>query len=242
MKKLISVVGMMLTATQLLAQGYYNFNQSTSSALVSTNPTVSSQFFVGGGGNGGSGLLAPIGSGGLSATYYFAVLTQPYAGTITTDTNVWDGAWSFTGIYATNRSSGPSGLLTLQLNAQASSWPAGVTNQFIVAGWSANFGSTWEEVSNTIAAAEAVGGFAGTSLPIWEPVYFGVSGVGYLTLSSSGWGNDLFGPANANGNPIDRPFTLYDLPLTITNPTPEPTTMALFALTGLSLWWFWRHH
>lgn len=227
-------------STGVFAQGFYNFNQSLTSALVSTNPGVSSQFVIGSDGGGTSGLISPIGSGGLNATFYFAVLIRPYNGTITTDTNVWDGTWQFSGIYATNRASGAFGTIALQLNAFASNWAAGVTNQYIVAGWSANMGSTWEEVSNTIVAAEAVGGFAGTSLPVWEEIYFGVSSVGDVMLSSSGFGNNLFGAANATGNPINSPFTLYDLPLTITNPTPEPSTIALIGLSGFSLWLF-RH-
>jgi hypothetical protein len=241
MEKLAWIFAAGLMTTDVFAQGYYNFNQSFSSALVSTNAWVSSQFVLGGGGGAPSGLLAPIGSSGLSATYYFAVLIQPFTGTITSDTNVWDGTWTFTGIYATNRSSGSSGLLAPQSNVRAPYWPVGVTNQYIVAGWSANMGSTWEEVSNTIVAAEAVGGFAGTSLPVWEQIYFGVSSVGDMMLSSSGFGSNLFGAPNANGNPINSPFTLYDLPLTITNPTPEPATIALVGLTGLSLLWFRRH-
>jgi hypothetical protein len=239
MKKLTLVLILILMSTGVFAQGYYNFNQSLTSALVSTNSWVSSQFYVGGGGGGNSGLLAPIGSGGLSATFYFAVLIQPYTGTITTDTNVWNGTWQFSGVYATNRSSGSFGTLALQLNALAPNWAAGITNQFIVAGWSANFGSTWTDVSNAIVNAETVGGF-GPPLPITERIYFGVSSVGDMMLNSSGFGNNLFGAANANGNPINSPFTLYDLPLTITNPTPEPSTIALIGLSGLSLWLF-RH-
>ena len=237
MKKLTLVFTATLISTVVFAQGFYNFNQSLTSALVSTNSWIGSQFFMGGGGGGTSGLISPIGSGGLSTTFYFAVLIQPYTGTITTDTNVWDGTWQFSGIYATNRSNLSAGTLVGQVNALAPNWAAGITNQFIVAGWSANFGSTWAEVSNAIIHAEVVGGF-GPPLPIGEPIYFGVSSVGDVMLSSSGFGNNLFGAANANGNPINSPFTLYDLPLTITNPTPEPSTVALVGLSGLSLWLF----
>ena len=237
MKTLTLGLAAILVSASVFAQGYYNFNQFSTSALVSTNSYIGSQFVIGGGGGGTSGLLSPIGSGGLSTTFYFAVLIQPYSGTITTDTNVWDGTWQFSGIYATNRSSGSSGTLALQLNTQAPNWAAGITNQFIVAGWSANFGSTWAEVSNAIVTAEAVGGF-GFLASAFEPIYFGVSSVGDVMLSSSGFGNNLFGAANANGNPINSPFTLYDLPLTITNLTPEPSTIALIGLSGLSFWLF----
>jgi hypothetical protein len=109
-----------LMSNGVFAQGYYNFNQSLTSVLVSTNPGVSSQFVIGSDGGETSGLISPIGSGGLSATFYFAVLIQPYNGTITTDTNVWDGTWQFSGIYATNRASGAFGTIALQLNAFAS--------------------------------------------------------------------------------------------------------------------------
>jgi hypothetical protein len=238
MKILFLILGEMFMAAGVFAQGYVSL-ANNSSLLVLTNGGVSSQF-----GWGNDSASAGAGEAPNTTAYLLAVLVQPYDGTITTDTNVWDGSWSFTGLITSNLQSGTAGRIAPLLNVQANNWPAGVTNQVIIVGWSVNMGSTWNDVSNLIIAAEALGGFGwfvGSELPVDAPVYFGVSSVGFISASPSGFGFSIWSASGPTvyGNPISSGFTLYDLPLTI-NAVPEPSMITLACFGGLSLLLFRR--
>src|ERR1035438_2569576 len=166
MKILFLILGEMFMAAGVFAQGYVSL-ANNSSLLVLTNGGVSSQF-----GWGNDSASAAAGEAPNTTAYLFAMLVQPYDGTITTDTNVWDGSWSFTGLITSNLQSGTAGRIAPLLNVQANNWPAGVTNQVIIVGWSVNMGSTWNDVSNLIVVAEALGRFGwfvGSELPADAP-------------------------------------------------------------------------
>ena len=236
-KKFALTISLLALATGAFAQGYVSL-ANNSSLLFLTNG-VGSQF-----GWHGTGASAAAGEAPNTTAYLFAVLVQPYNGTITTDTDVWDGSWSFTGLITSNLQSGTAGRVAPLSNAQANNWPAGVTNQVIIVGWSVNMGSTWNDVSNLIVAAEALGGFGwfvGSELPADAPVYFGVSSVGFISASPSGFGSSIWSASGPTvyGNPISSGFTLYDLPLTINN-VPEPSMIALACFGGLSVLLFRR--
>ena len=100
----------------------------------------------------------------------------------------------------------------------------------MLVGWSANLGNTW-----TAALAALNGGtFAAGS-------FFGESNSGYLTTASTATspGAAVFGSvANSFGTPIQSLNTqLFLLPTAV---VPEPGTMALAAIGGLSLLAFRR--
>jgi hypothetical protein len=228
MKKFAVTIGLWIIATGVFAQGYVSFYNGPG-LLVSTNDGLSSQFVL----NGGNGTFGPIALANTTA-FLFAVLVQPYNGTITSDTNVWDGTWHYTGLITVNIQAFLGRIVALS-DVQVQNWGVGVTNQFIIAGWSVSLGSTWNDVSDLIVDAEAVGGFD-------IPGYFGVSSVGFAAAGPSppGFPSTLWSTAGPQsyGNPIGTGLTLYELPLTIT--VPEPSTIVLGGLGGLSLLLFRR--
>lgn len=114
------------------------------------------------------------------------------------------------------------------LNPQSGAVPySGSGNEnFMLAGWSANLGTTnWATVYNTLNNWTTAGD------PITGQAFFGLSTVGTLAPStSSGSAPSLFGStAGLIYNPSTAPMELYVLT------TPEPGTMAIAALGSAGL-------
>ncbi len=226
------------------AQGYISFN-ATTIPIFATNSAVSPMF--GGSGSGGVSDVTFAGTGANVSAYLYALLISPWTGSVSTDKNVWDGTWTAVpGITSSNSVVGgrvnavtPAGTSAILVTGIAgpglwTSWNAGVTNNIVLVGWSANLASTWSEVSNLLLEVAAD--------PFHWPGgggYFGETDIGYLTPNAASPGAALFGAtATANGLPIDNssanPAMLYGLPI------PEPGTLSLAGLGGLSLLLFRR--
>jgi hypothetical protein len=213
MKKTIITISMALTAMIGYSQGTVStINSGTT--LISTNNTSTSA----------TGSL-PAAAG----QYYFALLTQSMATfgvADTAPTALQLAGWTFTGNYTTNiasagRENGGANIPT------GTGWGAGVTNSYVLVGWSANLGSSWATIENEIQTGWTANG------------YFGISSVGF---GEAGGGPDslpafsLFGSVpTAAGTPISSGFDLNNV-----GPVPEPCTMALAALGGASLLMFRR--
>jgi hypothetical protein len=180
----------------------------------------------------------PIGSGfGLTTPstvmphgFYYALFMQPYSGGPTnnpTYANFLSSGWLFTGNFATNalgagRLGGGNPVQTLMNN------PIGSANQFVIVGWSSNVAGSgldgWLTVSNEWAQNNWM-------INDGQLAYFGISNVGTgvgralddgpETLFSASWGG------------ISTPMTLYVV-------VPEPSTVALAGLGGLSFLLFRR--
>jgi hypothetical protein len=238
MKKLILTLGAMALATGAFAQGYVSFSNG-SGTLEDTNNTISP--FFGGPGGGNAGVAAGATSVGASAMYYTALLTESYSGTLTSDNNVLDGTWTFTGLQTQNGASGqPGKVLAVSDQATATgTWGIGTTQQFVFAAWSANLGSSWVNVSNilnlamngnnTLLAAQLNGAVG----------FFGVSGVSFEAAAAPPTATapilwSATQGAQAYGNPLATGLALYVVPV------PEPATLALAGLGGLSLLLFRR--
>jgi PEP-CTERM motif len=248
MKKLaLTIVCALATAVSAFAQGYGFVSWSGPSGIVTvqTNSTVYSPLF-GGGSTGGGSIGPTANSKSTGLVYDFELLCQPWSGSITTDTSVWDGTWKDTGLGATNTQNGrlnpstpPAGNIDL---GQTIGWYNPTTNNIVLVGWSATLGTSWVQVSNECVQAAANPNHYFTvpgDTQNQTLCFFGESTFGYLKPNSSTPGASVFGlRATMQGLPIYSPNTqLYLLPLTT---TPEPSTIALAGLGGLSLLLFRR--
>jgi hypothetical protein len=237
MKKLVltSVCALAVTAGAF-AQGLVNWQAiSFANMTAQTNATVASTFapgsLPGGGTIGGAGTLTPGG-------FYYALLYSSYTGVQasapTTAAQMTAAGWQAAGPTATN--SGTAGRLfsTPSNNGlPVAGFVPGVTNSVMMAGWSANLGTTWTAAWNTIQ------NWATQSAGVVGPAFFGLSNTGYIaTLDNSTVpGVTVFGiNPTAAGLPIQSLNTqLFQL-----SAVPEPGTLALAALGGASLLLFRR--
>jgi len=235
MKKLaLTIICALATAGAAFAQGYVNCSIAANSMTAQNNSTVYSPLF--GGGTATGGAIGATASGYSGLHYDYELLYSSFNGTITTDTSVWDSNWHDAGLSATN-SGTASRLIAITAGNQylqvglPSSWGNGTTNNIVLVGWSSNLGSSWSIVSAELANWQAdQGNFSGTN------VFFGESTFGWLNPSVGAPGPNVFNTtATPNGLPIFSLNTqLYLLP------TPEPASLALVGLGGLSMLLFRR--
>lgn len=248
MKKLVLMTVCALTVTgAAFAQGLINWSTAPSgNILVQTNGTVYSPLFGGGAANQGQGTTAGAAVNGVA--YYYTLL---YGSQNTTGTAVADpgslaeltSQWITTGLYATNVGTGGrigyvSPLASAPLPWGGNTDNPGQSNNIVLVGWSQNLGTSWALVSSNLLNWSSVqGGIVGNA-------FFGMSATGFLVgndAPSQGviWNSAAAGAHIANGLQINgngaNEIQLDLLPL-----VPEPTTMALAGLGGLSLLLFRR--
>jgi len=247
MKKLaLTIVSAMAMTGAAFAQGYVNWNVATSMVTVETNSATLSPLFGGGSVAGTVGLTATVAN-----SFDYALLYQSTPnGTLSTDTSVWDGTWTgaagntgvnMTGVNSTGLTHG--GVVLATVNGASGTgvqvnWANGVTNSIVLVGWSADLGSSWVGVSNILAQLAL-----GNTAPLIAQVgnsqaFFGETPIGNVNPTGASPGDTLFftsSAALATGTPIFSLNTqLYLLPV------PEPATLALAGLGGLSLLLFRR--
>lgn len=238
MKKLAltTVCALALTGAAF-AQGNVNWSFSFSGYTSQTNSVNYSPLF-GGAATGIAG--AAVGSTANSTTsgtttagqgFYYELLylggSQVSAPTSLTGAGGLE-SWNDALLTATNGT--VAGRATV-VNGTASTtvpWASGTTDNIVLVGWSGNLGTTWGVVSNLLATdnfSSVVG-----------PAFFGISSAGYEAANSANPGSTIIGGgASVTGTPIQSTLTqLYLLPV------PEPATMALAGLGGLSLLLFRR--
>jgi hypothetical protein len=233
MKKLVlTSVCALATAGAAFAQGNVNWGSiSFSSMTAQTNSTAHSPFTGGGSAVGGS-VGAAGGSSVSGANFYYELLYSAYSGTqaAVPTTLAALGTWSDAGLGATNA---PTAGRLYPINPNTGAqvpWSPGVTNSIMMAGWSANLGTTWAAVKANLNSQLLLGAVAGNA-------FFGLSQTGYITPFSTSTipGATVFGTAAAAwGLPINSLLTQLYLVNSAT-PVPEPATLALVALGGAAL-------
>jgi hypothetical protein len=233
MKKVITILSLMMGGVLAYGQGTIVVNSTAAAYNIFTNSGISK--YANGTQTGGTSGKTPTAALG----YYYQLLIQPYTGTLAgSATNVIGGGWSAP-TYTINNitllaggiggQGGTSGAAVAGWGAPTGSTPqdGGTEDYYLLVGWSANLGTTWALVSSELATES------------WTTTgFFGVSSIGY-GYSGGGPNNvnapSVFGVTGAEPGGLTSGFTLY----TVT-PTPEPTTMALAGLGGLAMLMFRR--
>jgi len=221
MKKALVLIGaLMLGAIASYAQGTVAlyFTSSGSFAISTNGPTT--------------GVTA------TSGNYYYALLIATYGGAAPSD-NPNDPAWTFSGLYATNYLNSGGVRSTGNANGTAvNGWPlangsytASTPEYYMLVGWSASYG-----LNESTVVGDYNGGVNSTLTP---GTYFGFSPVAYQVggnPSQSLNAVNLFGnPSGVSGAGLNVGFDLNQV-----TAVPEPGTMAMAALGGLSLLAFRR--
>jgi hypothetical protein len=222
MKKILTILAIASAATFAYAQGTVMLQQTGANFLVSTNAAAIGQ---------GIGVTAKTALG-----FDYAVLIANYGGPVPSSSPL-DAAWSgavLTGVNFGLTAGGISGQGG-GAGAAATGWGAptgpqytdGTEKYFMIVGWSSNLGANWGVVSADLASGWATlpgqNAFFGTSA-----IGFGYSGGGPFTLPVSA----LFNPTLSMPGALTSGFQLMVVP--------EPTTLALAGLGGLSLLLFRR--
>jgi len=223
MKKILTIAAVVgLGALASYAQGLVSISDSGSGTLISTNGAALGQ---------GSGVL----NGANASQYYFELLDSTSTTLASTANQIYGNSVNFA-LWTDSTLTGQNGFgisnkgkLTAPTGgANASNWaPAvsssvfGAPDSYIVVGWSAAYGSSWSAVSAAIQQGDlAAGG------------YYGVSAVGINVAGGNGagvvnlWGNQTATPGYGES-------TGFNLNGVVA--TPEPATLVLAGLGGLSL-------
>lgn len=233
MKKILITLSLAAATTVAFAQGTVKFYNISSSFAVSTNTSRST--IIGGnqlGGSGGKTLATSVG-----LTYYYELLIAPmgsFTSGTANSTNPVASGWTASGlILGTNYlGSGGIGGPGASGGTAVSGWPSAPTTgsaytdgtemDYLIVGWSANLGTSWLAVSNEVQTAFFSGITNG---------YYGVSQMGYGYSGGGGTpallAPSLFGVSSGEPGGIAGGFVLYQVP--------EPSTIALATLGGLSL-------
>jgi hypothetical protein len=219
MKKILTIIGLMTATTLLHAQGYVEL--ANGAAAISTN---TGDFYPGGGEI--SGISGKTGAYSTGQVYYYALLWATSALTGGATNSGWnlaevagvplseDLATNYAGPGDLEGIGGFGGTNFIGMNAT-------ITYDVMIVGWSGNLGSSWLTVSNELYTGN------------WASdvnAFFGETGVGTATPTATPAGEpNLFGGSMFP----DGSLTLYEV-------TPEPATIALAGLGGLSMLLFRR--
>lgn len=202
-----------------MAQGNVNWGSVPPPSFSGyTNATVASSFDTGAlTGGTTSGKTATTAGG-----FYYEVLYNTSATEASVPTTLTAlEAWSDAGLSAVNSTSTAGAILTTGQGTADAVAGLNTTGSItlMVVGWSANLGTSLSSVESKLAVDS---GWTGNA-------FFGTSSLGYLALNTGNPGSTIIGVGTGQ---IDSPVTeLYEVPVA----SPEPTTIALGVVGGLSL-------
>jgi len=222
MKKLAVTLCLSAVAVSAFAQGTVNYLNGPTT-LISTNSSALS--------SGGTGPTATTAGG-----FFYALFTAPTTTTsIGSISELLSGGWTFSGLYAANTAATTGGRFTGGGGvATSQGWAAGVSQSYVILGWSAGLGAQNTNILARLNGATLSGGmWSGGGLTGADngqfiglsPIGNGAAGGGASGFPAFG----LFGAPSGQGNPIQTGYSLY-----VVN-VPEPTTFALAGLGAAAL-------
>jgi hypothetical protein len=225
MKKLAVILSLAAMASAAFGQGSVTFNNS-SLQFARTNAI---------------GLAGTAGNAGPAVQgFYYGVFTA--ASTVTTiDASLQallSPTWTFTGSYATNSAAATGGRISGGTQNTGTGWEAGVTNSYLVVGWSASLGHDWTVVRNLLQGASLVNGvWTGGAFSV-QGAFLGASTIAFGAAGGGTTGNpafSLFGTTpTGQGTPIPGGFDMFVVSV------PEPSSFALAGLGAAALLIFRR--
>jgi hypothetical protein len=219
MKKIAITMALAALVGTSYGQGFVSV---TGTMQSSTNNTIITTAWTGG--QLGSGTLGPLGTTTQGQHYDVALLTTTAGGPILTlfgDANLATD-WLFTGLQGQNNTF--AGRMSIGSGLVANNAPIGNSQNWLLVAWSTSLGTTWATVEPLLAA----GSFGGATGWIgWSAI-----GVGAAAAASPAPPLQVQG---ISGSIIPAGFSLLQTP-----PVPEPSTIALAGLGGLSLLLFRR--
>jgi len=232
MKKIFAILFAASAVTLAQAQGTIDINNGSAAFLISTNNGSAGSGLASG--NVGKTVTSPAGS------YDYVLLVQAYTAT-TPSASPLSGAWTPT-ITGANFAAAAGGVLG-QGGATGAATPSGswgaptggsastsAEDYYELVGWSSNLGTTWSTVSGELNN-NWQGFTTGQGVFGESAIGYGYSGGGSFSVNApSIWGVS----ANEPGG-LASGFVLNGI-----SPIPEPTTLALAGLGGLSLLAFRR--
>jgi len=234
MKKILTIVAVASLSAAAFGQGIINWAGSAGLLIGNVNGTTNSPYETAGGTLSGVNAVTPANT---TSVYYYELLVG--ANGITSDPttlSAFGTTWLDTGLSAENSTAANGKLLQSgsSSSAAANTSANGGNYSFIVVGWSANLGTSWSTVLGDL------NNWSGEYSTIVGPAYFGVSAVGSSAAVAStvtGTGTPVIGSGpGLIYNPASNPMQLDQLG----SPVPEPGTLALAALGGLSMLMFRR--
>jgi hypothetical protein len=231
MKKLtVTIVCALAFTGMAFAQGSVFWGGITPAAMTAQTNTAISALFGGPSSGGVVGYTAVTAGGFYYELLYNTSFTGSQAAKPTTLTAL--STWLDTGLGATNATyvTAAGKLIPIAGTSQATvPWAAGVTNNIMLVGWSANLGTTWSDAFDTLQNWD--------SAPVYGNAFFGMSNTGYINPHTEGTdpGAILFGAA-----PTGRGLPINSLNTQLYLVVPEPGTMALAGLSGFVLLMFRR--
>jgi hypothetical protein len=245
MKKLVlTTVCALAMAGAAFAQGNVNWGSVSASGFTAQTNAVTFSPLFGGGASGIAG--AQIGNV-ISATtvpnaFYYELLYSGGAQVSAPTTLSGIVAWSDAGVGAVNATSAGRAAAVNSTASVSVPWAAGTTDNIVLVGWSANLGllgtgvETWANVANVLANWNTGSDFQNSAVA-GQNYFFGISVAGYEAGNASNPGSTII--ASAGGNATGTPITSLLTPMYVL-PVPEPASLALMGLGGLSLMLFRR--
>jgi len=227
MKKILTILAIASAATFAYAQGTVILQQASPLYLVSTNAAA-----IG----GTIGVTAKTALG----FDYAVLISVANFGSLVPSTDPLNAAWSGAVLTGNNYSlvaggiagqGGSGGAAVPGWGAPAATYTDGTEKYFMIVGWSSNLGANWATVAAKLASNWATPWGAGNAFFGSSVVGYGFSGGGAFSLPAV----NLFNPTAAMPGALTSGFQLMAL-----TTIPEPTTIALAGLAGLSLLLFRR--
>jgi hypothetical protein len=231
MKKLV-LTAMALAAGITLSHAQGTITISSTAAVVFTNGATSGAAFGGAAGAYSYEVLA------MTSTAFAGLSGQQQAGVYSLLANQSDiSLWSDTGITGTSTTLHQGGISSTATTTANGTWAAPTSgagystapsyDYYSIIGWSSALGN-WATVSAELAANSLGGtsGWFGQSGTAYNYAGGGASGLGSVSLFA---GSAATGLAGSGGLPSTGAVVLNALPV------PEPATLALAGLGGLSM-------